>query len=354
MEKEKMFLTINDLKPGMVVAQEIRSDNSKILLSAGSIITEGIITILKEKYLENKISIYSEVDSDDPLELEKIKITEDLEKRFSNFSYNIENIFDDMELSRKTNMNEVRSFAKKVHDELNSPSAVIRNIVLYGSGSDSIYRHSVNVAALSYILGGWIGFDEIQVNLLTYSAILHDFGKTKIDKNILNKPASLTSKEMEVIKSHPIIGYNYVKDIPYLDKSVGYGVVMHHERLDGSGYPLGISGDKIHNFARIIAIADTFDAINSNRVYKSKKSPFIALETIKKESLGKLDYEYSKIFIDHVANYYIGENALLDTGDVCKIIHIDSNDLARPMLLNKDEFIDLKQRKDLHVKELVL
>jgi len=248
----------------------------------------------------------------------------------------------------------IRSFSKQIQGELKSTSAVIKNIVLYGSGNDVIYRHSVNVAALSSILGRWIGLDENTINLLTYSAILHDYGKTKVDKDILNKVNPLTKNEIKEIKGHPVIGYNEIKKVQFLDNSVGYGVLMHHERLDGSGYPLGIKEDKIHPFAKIIAIADVFDAVNSNRVHKKSRGPFEALEIIQKESLGKLDYKYCKIFLEHIVNYYMGESVLLNTNKVCKIVQININDISRPLLFDGSVFIDLKQEKELYVEELVL
>ncbi|PRR77095.1 Cyclic di-GMP phosphodiesterase response regulator RpfG [Clostridium liquoris] len=232
-------------------------------------------------------------------------------------------------------------------DELNSPSTIIKNIVLEGSGEDCIFKHSVNVAALSLLLGKWIGYDKTKLNLLAYSATLHDFGKSKIDKSILYKQTRLTEKEFKEIRKHPIIAYNLVKNMTTLNASVGYGILMHHERMDGSGYPLGLKGDEINEFAKIIAIADTFDAVNSNRIYRKRKDPFGALEIIQRDSLGKLDYNYSKIFIEHIVNYYIGEKVLLDNNDVCKIIQIDVNNLSCPLLLNNDNFIDLKKRKDL-------
>ena len=129
---------------------------------------------------------------------------------------------------------------------------------------------------------------------------------------------------------------------------------MHHERLDGSGYPLGLKDNQIHQFARIIAIADVFDAINSDRLYKKSRGPFEALEIIKKESLGRLDYEYCNVFINHVINYYMGENVLLNNGKTCKIVQIDANDLTRPLLLDDSGFIDLKKSKDLYIEKLVL
>jgi HD-GYP domain-containing protein (c-di-GMP phosphodiesterase class II) len=195
---------------------------------------------------------------------------------------------------------------------------------------------------------------DSDLNLLTYSAIFHDFGKVKIDQQIIDKPDHLTPNELKEIKFHPALGYKYIKQIPFLDKSVSYGVLMHHERMDGSGYPLGLKENNIHKFGRIIAIADVFDAVNSDRVYKKSRRPFEALEIIKEESLGKLDYEYCNIFLNHIINYYIGENAELNTKKVCKIIQIDVNNLAAPLLLDDTGFVDLKQHKELYIEKLAL
>ena len=84
-------------------------------------------------------------------------------------------------------MNEIREFSRKIQNELRPSSIVIKNIVLYGSGEDSIYRHGVNVAALSALLGKWVGLEDAKINLLVYSAILHDIGKTKVNKDVLEK-----------------------------------------------------------------------------------------------------------------------------------------------------------------------
>ena len=129
---------------------------------------------------------------------------------------------------------------------------------------------------------------------------------------------------------------------------------MHHEREDGSGYPLSLKGEAIHQFGKIIAIADVFDAINSNRGYKKKKPPFEALQIVKNESLGKLNYEYSKVFIEHIVNYYLGEEAILNSGERCKIIQMNVNNLEKPLILKKNEFIELTKEKNLYIEELVL
>lgn len=358
----KTRIRLGELRPGMILAEGIRNQN-KILVASGVIVTDNIIKKLKEKVLVGDIVIYTMEEEDtnkaeedkrfDNTGETKRKTAEDINKEFNEFTFDAESIFDNMYSASTYGLNEVRNFAQRIQSELEAASAIIKNIVLYGSGTDSVYRHSVNVAALSSLLAGWIGLNEKDIKLLTYSAILHDIGKMKINPDLLNKPRSLTREEFEKIKKHPVIGYDLVKEIAYLGKAVSYGILMHHERIDGSGYPLGITGEKIHEFAKIIAIADVFDAINSNRAYKKKKSPFEALELIQKESLGKLDYEFSKIFLEHVVNYYMGEEVVLNTNKVCKIVQININDLSRPLLFDGSGFVDLNHEKDLFVVSLV-
>lgn len=355
MKKNKVLLKIDELKPGMTIAEEVKFNNV-ILLTSGIVVTDAIINRLREKYFFDKIAIYSEEISmeDNVLITNKEKNIGEIKQTFNELSLNVEKLFNNISNGVKWDLEEVRSFTKRIQNEMKSTNAIIKNIVLYGSGNDAIYKHSVNVSALSSILGKWIGLSDRDINLLTYAGILHDFGKTKIDKNILDKVGPLTLKDMEKIKNHPIEGYNFVKKIPYISNAVCSGVLMHHERLDGSGYPLGIKEDKIHVFAKIIAIADIFDAVNSNRIYKEGTDPFNALEIVHKESLGRIDYKFCKIFIDNIINYYIGEEVLLNTNKVCKIVQINVNDLCRPLLFDGMEFIDLKQERDLHVKKLIV
>ncbi|OFI05935.1 cyclic di-GMP phosphodiesterase response regulator RpfG [Clostridium acetireducens DSM 10703] len=350
---KKVKINVNDLKTGMIAAEDIVVDGSTLVIK-GLEINENIIKKLKEFYFQRYLLVYHEFENEYYGNKSHKKEMEDVEISVEKFTKSVKCIFDAINSNGKTDIEEVRNFSKKIMDEINSPSLVVKNIVLHGSGKDSIFKHSINVATLSFLLGKWIGLDKSNLNLLVYAAVLHDFGKSKIDSKILHKSTKLTEEEIEEIKRHPIIGYNIVKDIPYLSTSVSYGILMHHERLDGSGYPLGLKDKNIHDFAKIIAIADTFDAVNSSRVHKKSIDPFGALEIIQKSSLGKLHYIYSKIFIEHIINYYIGEYVMLNDNRVCKIIQVDINNLSKPLLLYDGDFIDLKNRNDLYVKKLVL
>lgn len=352
MRTNKKNMPVHKLEVGMRVAEDIRS-NGQVLINEGVSLTEAVIKKLKDNFFINEIQVYCLEKNEEKEPFKREKNVEEINQTFNELSFDVEQVFVDMERLKGTGLDEVKKFAKKIQNELEATSSIIKNIVLHGSGKDTIYRHCVNVTALSSILGKWIGLNENEINLLVYAAILHDFGKTKIDKSLLDKPYALTPKEFSIIKSHPVIGYNYIKDIPFLNKLIGYAVLTHHERMDGSGYPLGLKGDKIHTFSKIIAITDVFDAINSDRVYKKSKAPFEALEIIRKESIGKLDYEYCNIFLNHVSNYYIGERVLLNNGIICKIVRIDINDIGRPLLIKDDDFIDLKENSNLYIKKMI-
>lgn len=351
MEKKKVLLSVNELKCGMILADKIIS-NGTVLLKEETELTDIMINRLQEVYFFNKVAVYD--DKKDIFAFYKNKTVEEIEESFGEYSINVKDVFDNIEDTIKTNFDELQTFVDKIKSELNSPRAVIKNIILLGSGEDTIYRHSVNVTALSGILGKWIGLSEEELSLLSKASMLHDFGKTKIGNDILGKSAKLTEAEWKKVKSHPSVIYNLLKNIPDMDNSILYGTLMHHERLDGSGYPLGIKEERIHPFAKIIAIADTFDTINSNRAYKKSQGPFEALETLQNESLGKLDYMYCKIFIDHVITFLMGESVMLSNNKICTVVGVNANDISRPLVIDGTDFIDLKDHKDVYIKKLMI
>ena len=354
MNESTRLIEFNELRPGMIVAKDI-VQNGRILLRKGYSVTNTEIQKLKKTLFLEKIIIYDDnIEEENRINKKKKEEYTHVEEEFSEMTVRLQRTFRLLNSDSKSILNELKEFSSRIQAELKPSSMVIKNIVLQGSGTDTIYRHGVNVAALSALIGKWVGIEQNEMNNLIYSAILHDFGKVKIDKEVLNKSTSLTTAEFNKIKTHSNIGYKLLKDVPFLDKSVLYGVLMHHEREDGSGYPLGLKGEAIHTFAKIIAIADVFDAINSNRGYKKKKPPFEALQIVKNESLGRLDYEYSKIFIEHISNYYLGEEVMLNNKQKCKIIQMNTNDIEKPLILVDEEFVDLSKQSELYIEELVL
>ncbi len=148
--------------------------------------------------------------------------------------------------------------------------------------------HSSNVKQVSMLMAEHLELNQETKNTISTASILHDMGKIGIAENILNKPSSLTDEEFEEIKKHPLKGALLVANIPRL-KQVAKIILHHHERYDGQGYPMGLSGNKIPIESRIIAVADTYDAITSERPYRGKMGEKKAIEIITQEKGKQFD-----------------------------------------------------------------
>ncbi len=148
--------------------------------------------------------------------------------------------------------------------------------------------HSGRVAKYSMIIGEYLKMDSAELDRLRISALLHDVGKIGVDDRVLKKPGKLTDEEFELMKQHTVKGANIMRPVAQL-KEVLPGIELHHERLDGAGYPYGLSGDKIPLMARIIAVADTLDAMTTNRPYQSAMDLQFALDRIRSLAISRFD-----------------------------------------------------------------
>lgn len=218
--------------------------------------------------------------------------------------------------------------------------------------NDAVFVHSVNVSLIAATLGKWLNFSNQDIDLLTLSGLLHDVGKNSIPKEILEKPGKLTPEEYELIKTHPKKGYAYIKDLP-IDIRVKEVCLLHHERCDGSGYPFGLVGSKISPFAKIIAIADVYDAMISARSYREALCPFEAIRLFEKDGLHKYDPQFILTFLENVGASYIHNNVLLSDGSTGEIVMLNKMNLSKPMIKCKEEFVDLSKRPDLYIKSII-
>lgn len=209
------------------------------------------------------------------------------------------------------------------------------------------------LALYSILIGKWLGLDEIQLLNLSKASILHDIGKFRIPDNILNKKGPLTKKEYDKVKEHPRIGYEIAKEIPGMNEEIRNVILMHHERIDGSGYPLGVSEDNISLYSRIVAISDVYDAMTSDRTYKKRKTPFKAVEEFRDIEYDKLDTKLLIIFINNILTYYTGSKVKLDNGYTGEIVYVPPQNVTRPVIKVADSYIDLAKDNSIKISELV-
>ncbi|WP_235867585.1 HD-GYP domain-containing protein [Ureibacillus chungkukjangi] len=159
-------------------------------------------------------------------------------------------------------------------------------------------HHSENVAKYSVQIARKLNLPNLSCEIIRKGALLHDIGKIGIPENILTKQDKLTDEEYEIIKNHPILGHNMIKHIVNFHKNGVLDIVLyHHERYDGNGYPMGLKGKQIPLFARIVAIADSFDAMTTKRVYRDELDLEYAINEIRKNKGKQFDPELVEVFL---------------------------------------------------------
>jgi len=217
---------------------------------------------------------------------------------------------------------------------------------------DHTFCHSNNVSILANVFGQWLKMSEAEIKQLTIAALFHDIGKLDVPKEIINKPGKLDPSEFSVVKAHTVQGYERLKS-QNLSHEAQMVALMHHERIDGSGYPYGLTEDKIHKFAKIVAICDIYDAMCSKRSYKDKRCPFSVIRKFEAELMSYVDTELLLIFLKNIAQNYVGAWTKLTDGRNAEIMVIDPASIARPIVrLENGEAIALKG-SDIEISHII-
>ncbi len=325
--------TVN-LKPEMVVARTIFDSDSRVLLSSGMALTEkyidrlielGIASIfIKDGLLDHEVLVDDIVSETTRIETVKV-----IKKSFVN-------------LEKKSNFNvhAVKRVVNNIIDELLDNNNILVHLTDIRSFDDYTFGHSVNVCILSIITAFTLGYSDPKLKELGVGALLHDIGKTRIDKEILNKPGDLTPEEFNEIKRHTEYGYTILREYPEITLLSAHIAYQHHERWDGNGYPRGLVGLDIHQHARIVAAADVYDALLADRPYRPAYNVNQALNILTRMAGSYLDFDCVMALKSNVAIYPVGSFVQLTTGDICIVVDANKNNPTRPKLkivLDKDK-----------------
>lgn len=218
---------------------------------------------------------------------------------------------------------------------------------------DLTYAHSMNVSLICNVFAQWLGFSKDEQELATACGMLHDIGKLKISDEIIKKPGKLTEEEFKAIKAHPVEGYKILQHQD-ISEHIKNSALMHHEKCDGSGYPLGLKADKIDPYAKLVSIADVYDAMTSARVYRGAMCPFTVIRVFEDEGLNKYDAVYIMTFLENVVNTYIDSRVLLSDGRKATVKWIDKNKLSKPMVqLSDGSFLELAKEPGLRINKIL-
>lgn len=250
------------------------------------------------------------------------------------------------------NLDELFSLTDNIMSKLNCKSDVLTFLNHIRATDEHTFTHCNNVALLCNLFGRWLNLDDKDTVILTTAGILHDVGKTVTPPEVLNKKGPLTDEEYKIMKEHTIQGYKILEkqDIP---KSVKLAALMHHEKINGLGYPLGIDDKKIDPIAKIVSICDIYDAMTANRIYRPKLCPFEVIRTFETRVYGELDTHFLMIFLQNIAYTYLNSPVVLSDERTGTVAFINKNNLSKPIVkLDDGQVIDLSYDKELSISAL--
>ncbi|MBQ4067646.1 MAG: HD-GYP domain-containing protein [Lachnospiraceae bacterium] len=356
METKKIY--VGSAQCGMKLASDVYDASSRLIVKAGTVLDDTII---------NKLNIYSVYSINvvvDAIKEEKVEYKNYYERlketeEFKGFKAKFEESVDGLRssLNAMVTKNVMVDEDKMLNDvksviEANKKGSSMLDMLNCMQGYDDLtYVHSMNVALISNVMAGWLGMSEEDTKILTLAGLLHDIGKVRIPVEIVSKPGKLTDEEYAIIKSHPQLGYDILKDM-HIDERIKKAALMHHERCDGRGYPNKLKGDEIDDFAKIIAIADVYDAMTADRCYRKGMCPYTVIGHFESEK-SVYDVRYLMAFLERIANTYVSNEALLSNGQQGKIILINKFKLSKPIVMVGNEIYDLSVMKDLEVERLL-
>lgn len=262
-------------------------------------------------------------------------------------------ILGDLAAGRKLAYEKIEYISNSIYSKINSISNIVKCMNEIKNVDEYTYTHSINVSVYALLIAKWLGLSEAETRNVVTTSILHDIGKSRISGDILNKKGPLLSEEFEQIKSHVNIGYYLSEHIPQITDDIREGILMHHEREDGKGYPFGIKGDNINRYAKIISVADVYDALTSERIYKKRITPFDTFRELVKIGFGHFDTKVLMTFLSNIASYYIGSTVKMSNGETGKVIFVAPQSISTPIVSINGKYIDLSQNRQLKIVEML-
>ena len=345
--QDKKNISVINLEPGMKLANDIEYDYGGILLPAGTILDQKKITRIR-KLNYKFVFVYNE---DEETIEENLEKTKNIENRYREDMDQMETMFKRIRKEEKIEYNDVKEMTKEV-TTLGDDQEMIDLLTKVRDTDEYTYSHLLNVGILAYMFGNWLNLSKDRCMKLTNAGLMHDLGKAKVPNEILNKPDKLTEEEYEKMKKHTIYGFEMARKVENISDETARGILTHHERYNGTGYPLRMKGKKIPLFGRILAIVDTFDAMTANRIYQPGCSPFDAIKLFREETFGEFDYDLLKIFLEKMPNYFINEKVILNDGKEAEVIFINPRHQDTPIIKIDDMFIDLYKNDELKIESL--
>lgn len=356
-------LSTLQLIPGMVVARNVYNFDEELIFRKGTVLTDKLITKLDlygilTIFVEDSIPVTSEPDfaPREPSHSERIRKSPEFQKFKSDYEASIQDfrlaVNFVVEKNVKLDVHTLLQNALRLVTQNTGYISILDMLQNMRKYDDSTFTHCMNVGLISNVLATWLRMKPEEIELATACGLFHDIGKIMMPIEIITKPGKLSEAEYEQIKKHPEAGYKILLEQD-VDDHVRQAALMHHERMDGTGYPAQLTGKQIDKYARIVAIADVYDAMTAARCYRGPICPFHVIEIFEAEGFQRYDVKYLLTFMENVANTYIRSRCRLNNDKEGDIIYINKGKLSRPIVQCGTDYINLAEIANLNITELL-
>ena len=241
-------------------------------------------------------------------------------------------MFNEVRMGNAIKLSEAAPLVEEISQSITRNPEAFLNLARLKTKDDYTYMHSVAVCALMIALGKQLGLTGQDLKDVGLAGLLHDVGKMMIDDQVLNKPGKLTDEEFELIKEHPRKGWEVLQGSPDITAVALDVCLHHHERVDGTGYPERISGEKLTLFARMGAVCDVYDALTSNRCYKNGWEPAETIRKMAEWRNGHFDEKVFQAFVKTIGIYPSGTLVRLKSGRLAIVIEQTGKSLLTPIV----------------------
>ena len=344
----------DELQPGMILEQDIYTRDKVLLLARGSVINEEHIRTIKRlgyKHVSVRPKEQEAVDFSFWHHIDESEFHQ-FEANYSGSRDELNTVMKNIGNGQQVDMEQAYRIPSALLDKAGSPYNLFAYLNNVSQLDDYTYGHCVNVSVLCSVICKWLDMDEATSKDIVIAGLLHDMGNCNISPEILNKPGKPTSEEWEEIQKHTIYGYRMLEmaKAPY---NIRVGALMHHEREDGSGYPTGLKGEQIPLIAKVIAMADVYDAMTSNRPHREKICPFKVIDQFQHSFFNLLDTKILMTFLNRVADCYVGEMVRLSDGRTGQVVVINPAYPARPMVRDRSGVINMVNEKGVEIVDIL-
>ncbi|MEO3945398.1 HD-GYP domain-containing protein [Gorillibacterium sp. CAU 1737] len=316
-------------KDGDVLAEDVHLPNGILLITRYSPLNDYILRRLAEHCIE-EVQVLPQDDS-----------SPTLMKEYHAGVRKLGRIFRRLIAGVRIESREIEAITDRLFACLEEPSHIAWYLNEVQAKDEYTYSHSVNVSIYSLLIAKWMGLPPSEIRKAGQAGLVHDVGKLLIPEGVLNKPGALTGEEFALMQQHSRLGYEMLGRIPDLPPEVRDAALHHHERLDGNGYPTRTPLPKLSVAARIVAVADVFDAMTTNRIYKKASSPFEAFHMFSTTGRAQFDPEVLCAFLERMPSCYTGTKVYLSNGQEGEIVYVSPYQVSSPIVRIEDDYKEL-------------